>query len=52
VGLDLDLHRKITGCVVQQLIEEHRRLIGRGGVAVAQVGISQIAPQRLVRPAA
>ncbi len=39
MGLDLNRHRMITGRVIQQLIEEHRRLIGRGGVAVAQADI-------------
>jgi hypothetical protein len=35
VGLDLDLHAKITGRVVQQLLEEHRRLCGRGAITGA-----------------
>jgi hypothetical protein len=50
--LDVDLQRKISGRVVQQLVQEQRRLIGRGAVAVEQASISQIAPRRLVRPAA
>ena len=52
VGLDLDLHRKLTGRSVQQLVEEHRCLVCRGGVAVEQAGTAQIAPRRLVSPAA
>ena len=52
VGLDLDPHRKVTGHAVQQVVEEHGRLVRRGGVVAAQARVSQIAPRRLMRPAA
>lgn len=39
VGLNLDLHRKIAGRIVQQFVEEHRCLARRGAIAVAQASV-------------
>jgi hypothetical protein len=52
VGLDFDLPEKVAGRVVQQLVQEHRRLVRRGPVTVAQPSVPKVAPIRLVRPVA
>ena len=49
MGLDLDLQRKITARVAQQLVEEHRRLVCRGAVAVAQSGALEVARANAAR---